>query len=189
LHVNVMIKVRQFPGIASLVLVLLLAGCVQPAAQKPAPVSRLAQITGAGVIRVGVAVDLPPFTFFDRQGERRGFDVELVSEIAQRLGVQVAWVDLAYEPLRAAVRERKVDLGIGAIPYIEEWDRDVDFTQPYYDLGQPGPADPGLLYIILPQGEMALTERLNQIIAELQDEGFIQQLGQEYLAPQQSVTP
>ena len=135
-------------------------------------------------MRVGVAADVPPFAFIDRQGERQGFDIELMTEIARRMGVEVTWVDAAYEPLRDAVRDGRVDVGIGAIPYSEEWDLQVDFTQPYYDLGQPGPADPGLLYIILPQGEQALAERLSQIIGELEGEGFIQRLAQEYLAPQ-----
>ena len=162
----------------------LLGACVRPAVQTPAPASRLEQITGAGVIRVGVAADVPPFAFFDHQGERQGFDIVLMNEIARRLGVEVNWVDAAYEPMREAVRDRKVDLAIGAIPYSEEWDRDVDFTRPYYDLGEPGPADPGLLYIILPQGETALAERLNQIIGELERDGFIQRLAQEYLEAQ-----
>ena len=162
----------------------LLGACVRPAVQTPAPASRLEQITGAGVIRVGVAADVPPFAFYDHQGERQGFDIELMSEIARRLGVEVEWVDAAYEPMREAVRDRKVDLAIGAIPYSEEWDRDVDFTRPYYDLGEPGPADPGLLYIILPQGETALRERLNQIIGEMESEGFILRLSQKYLTPQ-----
>lgn len=161
----------------------LLAACVRPATHTPAPHSRLEQITGAGLIRVGVAADIPPFAFYDHQGERQGFDIVLMNEIARRLGVEVEWVDAAYGPMREAVRDRKVDLAIGAIPYSEEWDRDVDFTRPYYDLGEPGPADPGLLYIILPQGETALGERLNQIIGEMESEGFILRLSQKYLTP------
>lgn len=168
-------------GWLATLLAMLLAACVQPAAQTPAPASRLDRITQAGVMRVAVAADVPPFAFIDRQGQRQGFDIALMNEIARRMGVELAWVDVAYEPLRDAVREGRVDVGIGAIPFSEEWDRQVDFTDPYYDLGEPGPADPGLLYIILPQGEAALAERLNAIIAELEGEGFIQRLAEEYL--------
>lgn len=168
---------------------ILLAACVQPAAQKPVGVSRLDRITQSKLMRVGMAADVPPFAFIDRQGVRQGFDVELMREIGRRMEVELAWIDTAYEPLRDAVRDGRVDVAIGAIPISEEWDLQVDFTNPYYDLSEPGPADPGLLYIILPQGETALAERLNQIIAELQGEGFIQQLAQQYLAPQQNGSP
>jgi ABC-type amino acid transport substrate-binding protein len=164
-------------------LAMLLAACARPSSQTQPPVSRLEQITRTGVMRVGVAVDIPPFAYLDRQGERQGFDIELMGEIANRMGVEVTWVDAAYEPLRDAVRDGKLDVAIGAIPYSEEWDLQVDFSQPYYDLGEPGPADPGLLFIILPQGEQALAERLDQIIAKLESEGFIEQLAQKYLAP------
>lgn len=171
------------PGWLAALLIFLLAACVRPAAQTPALVSRLERVLQTGEMRVGVAADVPPFAFIDRDGERKGFDIELMSEIARRMGVEVTWVDAAYEPLREAVREGRVDVGIGAIPFSEEWDRDVDFSRPYYDLGEPGPEDPGLLFMILPQGETALAERLNEIIEQLEGEGFIERLAQEYLAP------
>ena len=173
----------------SLMIMVLLAACTRPAGRTSPPPSRLEQITRARVLRVGVAADVSPFASLDRQGERQGFDIELMDEIARRMSVEVTWVDLAYEPLRDAVRDGRLDVAIGAIPYIKEWDLQVDFTQPYYDLGEPGPADPGLLFIILPQGEQALAERLNQIIAELESEGFIQQLAQEYLSPRGTGSP
>ena len=170
-------------------LVSLLTACTRPASQASPSPSRLEQITQAGVMRVGVAVDVPPFVPLDGQGERQGFDIELMSEIARRMAVEVTWVDAAYEPLREAVRDGRLDVAIGAIPYSKEWDQQVDFTRPYYDLGEPGPADPGLLFMIVPQGETALADRLNGIIEQLEREGFIQQLAEEYLAPRGSEAP
>lgn len=170
-------------------LAVLLAACVRPATPPTPPASHLDQITRSGVLRVAVAADVPPFAFIDRQGQRQGFDIELMQEIARRMGVELAWVDAAYEPLREAVASGRVDVAVGAIPYSEEWDRNVDFTRPYYDLGEPGPEDPGLLFMILPQGEAALAQRLNAIIGALETEGFVQRLAQEYLAPQGSGLP
>ena len=70
-------------------LVMLLAACARPAAQATLPVSRLEQISQAGLIRVAVAADMPPFAFFDHRGERQGFDIALMTEIARRLGVEL----------------------------------------------------------------------------------------------------
>lgn len=183
------IKASQYYVSVSLMLVSLLTACTRLASQALPPPSQLEQITQAGVMRVGVAVDVPPFASLDRQGKRQGFDIELMTEIARRMGVEVTWVDAAYEPLREAVRDGRLDVAIGAIPYSKEWDLQVDFTQPYYDLGEPGPEDPGLLLMILPQGEQALAERLNGIIEQLEREGFIQRLALEFLAPQGNGVP
>ena len=159
---------------------MLLAGCAGPAPTLYHTPSRLDQITQAGVLRVGVAVDAPPFAFLDRQGERQGFDIELVSEIARRMGMEVTWVDMAYEPLPDAVRDGRLDVAIGAIPYSEEWDQQVDFTQPYYGTGEPEQSDLEQHVIIVPPGEKDLRDRLNANIALLQAEGFIQQLAETY---------
>lgn len=186
---NTVINFGHYQYLVGLMLAMLLAACGQPAVQALPTPSRLEQITQTGVMQVGVAVDVPPFAFIDRQGERQGFDVKLMSEITRRMGVEVTWVDMAYEPLLDAVRDGRLDVAIGAIPYSKEWDRQVDFTRPYYDLGEPGPADPGLLLMILPQGETALAERLNGMIEQLEGEGYIQQLAVEFLAPRGSEAP
>lgn len=74
MRVKEMIKVSQHRVLISLVLAAFLAACARPGGSTPLPSSRLEQITQAGVLRVGVAADAPSFAYFDRQGERQGFD-------------------------------------------------------------------------------------------------------------------
>lgn len=104
----------------------------QAPAQAPAGDTHLDKIKAAGTIKVGTSADYPPFEFVDSNGKKTGFDIDLMEEIARRLGVKVEWVDMPFDSLLAAVQEGKIDASISAFNYSEERDKTVDFTEPYY---------------------------------------------------------
>jgi polar amino acid transport system substrate-binding protein len=121
-------KMKRFFSLISFVLVagLLLAAC------KPATTDHLAQIKAAGVIKVGTSADYPPFEFVDANGNKTGFDIDLMAEIAKRMAVTLEWVDMPFDSLVAGVQEGKIDASIAAFNYDEERDKVVDFTDAYY---------------------------------------------------------
>ncbi len=94
--------------------------------------SHLDAIKKAGVIKVGTSADYPPFEFVDANGNKTGFDIELMEEIAKRMEVKVEWVDMPFDSLIAGVQEGKIDLSISAFNYSEERDQVVDFSEAYY---------------------------------------------------------
>lgn len=96
------------------------------------PQNHLEEIRHAGVIRVGVSADYPPFEYLDTSGARAGFDIELMNEIAGRLNVNLEWVDVPFNDLIGAVQSKKVDAAISALQRTDERDQLVDFTNPYY---------------------------------------------------------
>lgn len=108
----------------------------QPAATQapaqPAGESHLDKIKAAGVIRVGTSADYPPFESVDSAGKKVGFDIDLMEELAKRLGVKVEWVDMPFDSLIAAVQEGKIDAAISAFNYSEERDEKIDFTEAYF---------------------------------------------------------
>jgi polar amino acid transport system substrate-binding protein len=106
---------------------LVLAGC---GGAKPA--THLEAIKQAGVIKVGTSADYPPFESVDASGNKVGFDIDLMTEIAKRLGVKLEWVDMPFDSLIAAVQEGKIDASISAFNYTEERDQTIDFSDPYY---------------------------------------------------------
>jgi polar amino acid transport system substrate-binding protein len=106
---------------------LVLAGC---GGSKPA--NHLEAIKQAGVIKVGTSADYPPFESVDASGNKVGFDIDLMTEIAKRLGVKLEWVDMPFDSLIAAVQEGKIDASISAFNYTEERDQTIDFSDPYY---------------------------------------------------------
>jgi polar amino acid transport system substrate-binding protein len=107
---------------------LLLAGC--GGASKAA--NHLEAIKQAGVIKVGTSADYPPFESVDESGNKVGFDIELMTEIAKRLDVKLEWVDMPFDSLIAAVQEGKIDASISAFNYSEERDQTIDFSDAYY---------------------------------------------------------
>jgi len=98
-----------------------------------AAANRLEAIKEAGVIKVGTSADYPPFESVDASGNKVGFDIELMAEIAERLGVKLEWVDMPFDSLIAAVQEGKIDASISAFNYTEERDQMIDFTDAYYN--------------------------------------------------------
>jgi polar amino acid transport system substrate-binding protein len=117
----------------TLILALLIAALAfSLAACQSAPANHLEAIKQAGVIKVGTSADYPPFEFVDEAGNKTGFDIELMTELAKRMGVKLEWVDMPFDSLIAAVQEGKIDAAISAFNYSAERDQNIDFTDPYY---------------------------------------------------------
>ncbi len=98
----------------------------------PKAANHLEAIKQAGVIKVGTSADYPPFESVDASGNKVGFDIDLMTEIASRLGVKLEWVDMPFDSLIAAVQEGKIDASISAFNYSEERDQTIDFSEAYY---------------------------------------------------------
>jgi polar amino acid transport system substrate-binding protein len=110
-----------------LLISLILAGCGSSRAD-----NHLDAIKQAGVIKVGTSADYPPFESVDENGNKVGFDIELMTELAKRLDVKLEWVDMPFDSLIAAVQEGKIDASISAFNYSEERDQTIDFSDAYY---------------------------------------------------------
>lgn len=115
----------------SVLLVVLIAASLAACAPKQAA-NHLEAIKQAGTIKVGTSADYPPFESVDASGNKVGFDIDLMTEVAKRLGVKLEWVDMPFDSLIAAVQEGKIDMAISAFNYSEERDQKIDFTDAYY---------------------------------------------------------
>jgi polar amino acid transport system substrate-binding protein len=89
-----------------------------------------------GVLTVGSDIPFPPFEFREG-GELTGFDVELMEEIASRLGLEVKWVDTAFDTIFTQLAAGQFDVVASATTITEERAEQVNFTEPYY-LSQQG---------------------------------------------------
>jgi len=115
---------------STLLVILILASLAACGPQKAA--NHLEAIKQAGTIKVGTSADYPPFESVDANGNKIGFDIDLMSEVANRLGVKLEWVDMPFDSLIAAVQEGKIDMAISAFNYSEERDQQIDFSEAYY---------------------------------------------------------
>lgn len=85
-----------------------------------------------GQIRVASLGDARPYTFTDESGEFTGFDVELFTDVAERIGVDdVVFTGQDFSGLLAAVANGQFDVGVAAIGITEERQQTVDFSDGY----------------------------------------------------------
>lgn len=95
-----------------------------------------ASIQREGVLRVCMDASYPPFEDVDTAGHFYGLDVDLAQALAERWGVRAEFVNLSFDGLYDALRVKRCDLILSALPYDRTMTRDVLFTQPYFDAGQ-----------------------------------------------------
>lgn len=96
----------------------------------PAGARDLAEIKAAGTIKIATEGATPPFNYFE--GEKlTGFDVDLGAAIAQKLGVKVEWVTLAFDGLLVGLDHDRYDLVVAGHGITPERQKAVDFSTPY----------------------------------------------------------
>lgn len=132
-------------ALALVALALAAAGCGGDDAAEPETETGAPADTGAateavpefetiaeGVLTVGSDIPFPPFEF--REGnELTGFDVELMEEIASRLGVEeVEWVDAGFDTIFTQLAGGRFDAVASATTITEDRAQIVNFTDPYY---------------------------------------------------------
>ncbi len=93
----------------------------------------LGSAAAAETLRVGAYAANPPWEVKNTAGEFEGFEVEMVREIGERLGMDVAFDDLGFQALFAATSSGRVDAAISSITITPERLKSQSFTQGYYD--------------------------------------------------------
>lgn len=109
---------------------LALAGCAQPTAEAPAE---------GEVLEISVATDAtwPPFEMVNEETkEIEGFDIDLMNAIAEKANLKINWVNVGWDPLLAGMATGQYDAAISCITITEERQKDMLFSDPYYDAGQ-----------------------------------------------------
>jgi polar amino acid transport system substrate-binding protein len=84
----------------------------------------------SGVIRVGSLGDAKPYTY-TANGTFTGFDVELLKDIARRMGVRAEFAGQDFSGLLAAVKNGQYDVGAAAIGITDARRQTVDFSEGY----------------------------------------------------------
>ena len=90
-------------------------------------------IQEAGEINIGVKFDVPPFGLNNPQtGEVEGFDVDLGTYIADRLGVEPVFREATSDNRIPLLVDGTIDLILSTMTITEERDLEIDFSEPYY---------------------------------------------------------
>lgn len=84
-------------------------------APTPIPDTSWTKVQEAGVMIVGTTADYPPFEYYTPKFALDGFDIALMQEIGDRLGVRVEFHDMAFDGLGNALQLGQIDAAIAAI--------------------------------------------------------------------------
>ncbi|MGI8873211.1 MAG: basic amino acid ABC transporter substrate-binding protein [Egibacteraceae bacterium] len=88
-----------------------------------------------GELLVGSDIAFEPFEFIE-DGENKGFDIDLMNEIGERLGLQVEFVNTPFDGIFTALAGGQFDAIISAITITEERQETIAFSDPYFAANQ-----------------------------------------------------
>jgi polar amino acid transport system substrate-binding protein len=93
----------------------------------------LSRICEEGMIRVSTDPAYPPQSSLNEEtGEYEGFDIDVATEIASRLGVEVQWETPAWELITAGGWNDRWDMSVGSMTVTTERAEVLDFSPAYY---------------------------------------------------------
>lgn len=93
---------------------------------------QLAEVCEAGSITVSTDPAYPPQSSLNAQtGEYEGFDIDVATEIAERLGVEVKWETPAWDVLTAGSWNGRWQMSVGSMTPTNDRQQVLYFTQPY----------------------------------------------------------
>lgn len=155
----------SLPAFLSLATVLLLlSGCDR---WPDDPRNSLAAAEQRGALRVGVVAN-PPWVEPNPPRAPGGMESELVSEFADRLGLEVEWHHAGVEQQVEALKNFQLDLLIGGFSAAHPWPAEVGQSFPYFTDNRRNGAQ-GQHVILSAPGENALLMELERFLFTQQD--------------------
>lgn len=93
----------------------------------------LAEICERGTITVSTDAAYPPQSSLDpKSGDYVGFDIDVATEIANRLGVDIAWETPNWDVITAGSWNDRWQMSVGSMTPTNDRQEVLNFTQPYY---------------------------------------------------------
>ncbi len=129
-----MITRRVAVGLGAMALMALMAVGGTASAQSGG--SSVDAIKDRGTLLAGVKFDTPPFGFLDESNNPVGFDLDLVTKIAEKIGVPVEFTKVTSPTRIPLLVSGNVDLVAASMTHTIERDKTIDFSITYYTGGQ-----------------------------------------------------
>src|SRR5262249_23042978 len=98
-----------------------------------AAADKLDDIKARGRLIVGATESSPPFSYRDGEHGIVGYDIDLASEVAKRLGVVMEKVAIINAQRIPSLQQDKVDLVAAGMTRAENRKRDITFSLAYLD--------------------------------------------------------
>ncbi|GAK00549.1 transporter substrate-binding domain-containing protein [Geomicrobium sp. JCM 19055] len=88
-------------------------------------------VESSGSLVVGTSGTYAPITYIDENNELTGFEVELVKEVADRLGLDIEFSTMDFDGILPALRNGQIDVAAHDFAITEERLDTFDFAEPH----------------------------------------------------------
>jgi polar amino acid transport system substrate-binding protein len=92
----------------------------------------LARLKSSGKIVVSTDPNYPPQSLLNDKNQFEGFDIDVATEIAKRLGVKAEFLATDFSAVTAGNWANRWNMSVGSVTITPERAEVLDFTQPYY---------------------------------------------------------
>ena len=118
------------------------------------------ELIQSGTLTVGSDIPFPPFEF-GRAPDYKGFDIDIVREIAKDMGLKLKIQDTGFDTIFTDVAQGKFDMVASASTITPERQQTVNFSDPYYEAEQA--------LLVPPDSDISTVEDLSGKIVGAQD--------------------
>lgn len=93
--------------------------------------SMLEHVKATGVLTAGVKTETQNFGFIDEKGKNAGFEIDLISDIARRLGAKIKFVPAPNATRIQMLEQCRIDVLIATVSHYRSRNKVVDFSIGY----------------------------------------------------------
>lgn len=113
---------RKMKKTITVILVILAAVCM---------LTSCAKKKGASTLTIATSPDFPPFESLDGAGNVKGIEVDVMSLIAEDLGMELKIEQVQFDSVLPGIQAGKYDVGVSGISVTEQRKKNVLFTDAY----------------------------------------------------------
>jgi polar amino acid transport system substrate-binding protein len=103
-----------------------------PESAAPIAGGLLEKVLSAGTIVMSTDPEYPPQSSLKADGTYEGFDIDVGTEIAERLGVELTFETPGWDAITAGNWNGRWDFSVGSMTITTDREKVIAFTQPYY---------------------------------------------------------
>lgn len=123
-------------------------------------------------IRFAAEATYPPFEFIDESGKMKGFDIDIANALCQAIKAECTFSNQSFNSLIPSLKIGKFDAVISALGITKEREKQVAFTQSYYE--------PSGSFVALTAKHYALKDMEGKTIGAQQSSTFEKYLQDKY---------
>lgn len=122
---------KKFSIISYLLLLCLLMSCSSKALVNDINSDLLNQVKTKNVVTVGMEGTWAPWTYHDEKGDLVGFDTEVATAIADKLGVKPMFLEGEWDSLFNGLDSGRYDMVVNGVEETDDRKEKYDFSTPY----------------------------------------------------------